>query len=110
MIDNVLRAGFGIAYGLLSFDSASSSYMPHDRLPSTYGTANDCRIAMKTHDPATLWQGRFAGRIVGSRPNLRQVSRVACFETEGECRAWLGFWLGKVNGTIIQSSCRLGAR
>ncbi len=106
----VLRAGFGIAYGLFAADP-NLPFTTDDPLPSVYGSQYDCSIATKTHDPDRLWQGRFSGRIIlGDGPRVRQVSRVACFPTKTECNTWLSYWDSKVHGHIIQFSCKRGVR
>ncbi len=111
MINVALQAAFALSFSLMDLLFApATTFSPSDRLPSLYGTANDCAIAVRQHDPATLWQGRISGRISGSRPNMRQVSRVACFTSEAVCARWLAEWSGRINGTIIQNSCRRGVR
>ena len=81
---------------------------PYEPPPYAHGTQYDCKVVVPQHGAENVWKGRFAGRLFDDGPMMKQISDTACFTTHQECRAWLSFWSGKVNGEIFQSSCRQG--
>lgn len=103
----LVLAGFGLAYGLFSTDR-DLPLEPYEPPPYSHGTEFDCKIAVPKYGADAVWYGRFSGRTFDDGPNMKQLSDTACFQTQAQCRAWLGYWNGKVFGEAFQSSCQLG--
>ena len=70
-----------------------------DHVPSTYGSAADCR-----NPSSGPWRGLIGGRKNVDMKTL-QFSREGCFQTEAQCQAFLDYISGSLT-MVFTSECR----